>query len=373
MTETDDSKFSIESDYHRGFSLNTSRFIHVLHDYPEILGKNIVLVNFRGDSCPPDKSEKKDTIYIKLFSTPVKSTWSRIGYAYGEKLDSTQSNCLVPTDTLMTVYDPFGYPVAEFSQTTIYILFYIAADDLNQKVLLSIMDDYVLFMKMCKEGKRAQFKRMMLKRKKEASKNSFFFLYTGEVQNVLYGIEREEQELNRNIVKVRNTLVDLTKRRSFVETKISAFRQVLDNINPEVMQREYAALQKLSVTGKVEVEMDSIRIPVGQIDITYKGFVYDIGDFDILLNPASDCEIKCINKTRSVDGFGHPHIENSGEVCFGTIDESIATLMSQMEYAIVVQIMIDFLHTCNKDGWYRDVTFWPVKGAECEQTNDSNS
>jgi hypothetical protein len=147
---------------------------------------------------------------------------------------------------------------------------------------------------------------------------------------------------------------------------------MLDEFPESLLLEKYEALKRLSANGEIYVEKKMISIFAGQIDIEFKGVVYDIGEFEIQIFPDGEWGgIKCINLTREVDGYYHPHISDDGECCLGNISESVALLIGTMEYDVVIILMMQFLRTCYEDGWYHEVTNWPIKNGGQDGTTES--
>ena len=58
------------------------------------------------------------------------------------------------------------------------------------------------------------------------------------------------------------------------------------------------------------------------------------------------------------NGYQHPHVNSSGHCCWGSYDNTIYGLSDQMDIVGLMRICIDFLSTCDADGWYQSVLFW---------------
>jgi hypothetical protein len=135
-------------------------------------------------------------------------------------------------------------------------------------------------------------------------------------------------------------------------------------VEASFFEEMYKELCKLSVTGVIGVRQNDkeIVIDVGQVDIKGDdGVVYDIGEFDIIINPLKG-KLKCINRIRDVDGFHHPSVDEDGLLTMiGEALPGIGVLVGRGDYAPAVSMAIQFLRSYSPESSLHGVENWPVK------------
>ena len=340
----------------------------VLKAYARKLKINIFVSVPHNEEVSPESSD--DTLHIMIYAVPFTvncTSTTTIKTAYGVALNSNQEDCMVATNTLETVYDPDGTPVAEFTKNNIFVLFDLCHGPDSDTLINHVMDDYCLFIDESDAGKK-RFKSVMEERIIKASRRNFHNLYTGEIASQEQSIDKRLKSLNDTIREYQTAIVRSFKERQGLLDKKKVIHELLGRFDFDNIDKRFEALEKIAVGGRVTVTPDSITVPVGQIDIEYDGKVYDIGDFDIVIRPDGyDGGVQCFNKTRVIESCYHPHIDDEGECCLGNLSESIPQLIGEMEYEVVIFMMLQFLRTCNSEGWYEDISRWPEKRSQVNE------
>jgi hypothetical protein len=88
--------------------------------------------------------------------------------------------------------------------------------------------------------------------------------------------------------------------------------------------------------------------------------VRDLGEYVISINIKSGL-IHLANLTRTVGGKAHPHAYDSGGLCLGNIEESVAKLIGQYQFAQLFALLIKFIENPNEDDQFGRRTYnWPI-------------
>lgn len=342
----------------------------VLIDFARRAGKNVVVKNPHNESHPPYIGDVYD---LAIFFWSVPSFRMRSdGYpvVWGQELRNGQGDgCLFSPsseyfESRRPFFDDLGLEIASLVGKTLYIYFDLphSGGTRPDYLLAKILSDLELYYLDAKA-----FGEEMTKRTQNVDAMKFESAVIRAVENAT-GLD-ELENIDDEINGLRQKLTLLLIRQS----KTVAWRTDRRK-NPEKaresMRRTFESLKRLSVTGQIKINNYLITVPVGQIDITFKGKVYDIGTFDVVINVAK-AEISCINKTRSsANGFYHPHVDNDGDCCFGNASAGIAALMSRMELDVVVLMTIEFLQSYNPDGCYVNISKFPVKEVLFEEPTE---
>lgn len=199
-------------------------------------------------------------------------------------------------------------------------------------------------------------------------------LYTEKNKN---WIEQEVSEVDNGIALLRDDLQNFSEKIIKGNWQLEQYQKRIKELSlfgeetRERFGKEFDKLCTLSGVGRVEVIEGEILVFTEEITIEYQGENYKIGHFRISLN-TEDGEIKCFNLNRRLghdsNRFDHPHISR-GEPCLGNVKEGLAKLMGSYEYAVAIQIILDWLRSYNDEGAYKDAKIreWPIKTGDKEK------
>jgi len=126
--------------------------------------------------------------------------------------------------------------------------------------------------------------------------------------------------------------------------------------------REFDHLSKIAKVKKIEVNDGNISVfteylhsqPVKILD----NRKVDLGEFRIDID-TQNRRIRIFNLTRKVEGSYHPHINSSGEACFGNIKDQIHKLLADAQYEILIDVLMQYLVSVNEGDYMRDARKWP--------------
>lgn len=96
-------------------------------------------------------------------------------------------------------------------------------------------------------------------------------------------------------------------------------------------------------------------------DIDEYGHVkVDVGMFDIDVNFERNGAIQILqcDNTKTQMGYVHPHVTGSGTPCWGTYHANIVKYQSTLDVCSMITWILDFLTSCDRDGWYTSVLHW---------------
>lgn len=333
----------------------------VCEEFARKTGMSITVSNPLGRVKSPYFDNDFD-LCIYFWCVPERAEPAAVEIAYGYATNRGQEDGYVlPGDRNETngirIVDPDGVDVALIVGKTLYVLFDLPHSSRGErnyadKILQRIFDDYGLFL-----VDRRAFDLEMRKRLGGACENRFARAYIDALGiSVSSDPEETERELQRNKKKF---LTVLRKRSVFLRDgtvgEVTKFAE--ENI-PELYRR----LCKLSATGSIRMNYQSVCVPMGQIDIEDRGTVYDIGYLELWIDLIGDrLRVRCINATRVVSGCFHPHVSDDGSPCLGSIRDGVKALLKARELELLILVMGDYLRSYNDNSPYSRIDEWPVR------------
>lgn len=293
--------------------------------------------------------------------------------AYGLNTKGGQRDCfkMAPDsdyDLGEKIIDNDGNVLALIVKKSLFVLFDLPHSDGRISgnhavdILRRILLDYELF-----RSDKLSFDSRMRRRLNKSRGSNLSKVIKGVFKS---GVKSNIEIIEREIEQTKDLLQDEVSKRKSLLLGINdpiAFRGEFDE--SEMYQR----LCKVSVTGKIEMFNQTVNIPVGQIDIKDGRVVRDIGYFVVLINLQQHNfyqGVKCINMTRVLDGYHHPHIDDDGDMCLGSVDDVVERLYYSGQLDLMVLVIKDFLRSYYEAGCYKDLLDWPrkkvKKKARCE-------
>ncbi|HSV94542.1 MAG TPA: hypothetical protein VLH94_00990 [Spirochaetia bacterium] len=334
-----------------------SKILPILKEFAKKTGKNLVLIK-RYDKenwHSPDNCKKEDTLYICFHHPPTLYPYEAltVGEFYGIRLKESQRDCFVVPQQKQSwvgrkIYDNEGYEVAVICKKSLYILFDLLSgcEDNIGSLLKMILDDYFLYL-----SHPILFGREMKKRSEGKLREHFNrSLRTGSKEVIAERILDERGE----IIDLQEWVTILALSRKFFkeEAARTSGREVVDM---------YRRMCKFSSNGKIEIKFDdTLRIPVGQIDIEHKGVIYDIGDIAIEVD-VTDGTVRCINTTRVVNDYHHPNFSGRKKICLHEATYGFAVLLGEMKLDVVLQMVMEVLRSYDERNCFEKIESWPIK------------
>ena len=186
---------------------------------------------------------------------------------------------------------------------------------------------------------------MSLNFSEQQKKNFLERIQGSSTRELLNNIDR----IKKDITSYQNTLSNLLNELRIKQEMFAIFSNGADFVEQ---------LEKILTNKKVvNIDIDdSGYLIIETNEITCKasnGGLYDVGRFKIKFDPKNssirfyNLDSDKIRRSYWGNKCHHPHISHTGEACLGNSSEIIATLNSNMEYAGVVDIIINFLEQAN--------------------------
>lgn len=315
-----------------------------------------------------DASNDPNVLTIYFYAVPNGFSGNRghttIPEAFGIKLGSDQMDAITAAPNANTIRDDKGTIVAEYFRDTLYVLFNLPegrnAGELMDKILQAFLAKYPI--------KDYETRKRMIEQKerriRKESPANFRTVFNAGLKDRLTTLNAQERELKEKEGRLMLQLNQIRAEQEGIE-KLKKIAKVPRVGRSRTISEMYKNLSKLSKSGYIIVDSTSIRVDMGQIDIEYKGNVYDIGHFELVITLAGSRKgVKCYNRTRTVGNYFHPHIDHDGDSCLGNISKQVHDLLNSMELEVLVTLMFAHLQSYTAGDSYANVTNWPIKTAK---------
>lgn len=339
------------------------KMLPILQKYAEILDTKITVSNPHGKERPIQTAD--DTLFIRFWSVPTHTEGYSLRSCFGILLSrGGQSDALHPTGTGSQIVDDDGNIVAEYHPTTLYILFDLPHGGDVAEILDAILGRAVPIIKnLPKEEIEALLARQRIEEQNRI-KEDYIKECLKRRTNVEDQVKGEISKTREELSKITTKMVELTRFLDEKELILTSLSKIADD--RDVLAEEFDRLCNLPHVKKVLIQEGVLLVYTDTIFLPYKGKTYEIGDFRIELR--SNWEPVLFNtRVREITGQGtvhHPHVFEDGKPCFGNIREGIARLVGGYEYAVAVQVLIEFLLSLRDSPSYieRLLQYWkPVK------------
>ncbi len=231
-----------------------------------------------------------------------------------------------------------------------HVLRITSAIEENLDILLLSGDEAAAFMRKWTEEKRKRAEEV-LKRSREEYIQGCSRRYT----NTIRATERGIREAEATVQNAMRQITEAVRKQSGLQQKLGQLVEGKERFMEQLGQEFDKLLATEGITN-VTVNDGAVSIFTEHIEIPFERNVYDIGKFRIDIG--HDGGIHALNLTRRIDSFDHPHIHR-GICCLGNLSDGIAQLLGEYQYAVLADVMLQFLKEVNEHGWHIPIVEWP--------------
>ena len=122
-------------------------------------------------------------------------------------------------------------------------------------------------------------------------------------------------------------------------------------------REEFQRLIDLSDVREASMRDDVLQVFTDTVYVEHRGQRYEVGDFRIDIHFEGYVMAHNLRNCGRDQTYDHPHIKR-GAICMGNIREGIVKLIGEYQFAVVTQIMLDFLRTYNDGDAHCPITLW---------------
>jgi hypothetical protein len=346
------------------FPNGTSDFEHlsdmrpILRNFSVALQRGIVLRNpHRSRSTPVFGGPY---LHINFWSTPntEESTMpTTIGTIFGIRLEGGQNDGLTPTGTGIQLKDPHGKTAAEVHGNTIFVLFDLPHGRNAGKLLEFILMEY------SKITPEIRARYLATLEAEQVIRNKTNFIEFCMEKHLTHATAHREL-IKQNEETLQTLSTDISAKVVALNNKHILLKELESRDLAAHHAEEYQTLLALPHVKEVEVEGTKIKVLTNTIYYEYKAQWYELGDYQIVFDretmQITNLRVEELTKQKY---YHHPHVferEHGNNVCMGNIGEGVRHLLRNYEYAVAVQVMIEFLHNIKQTeqylGWL--TSFW---------------
>jgi len=177
------------------------------------------------------------------------------------------------------------------------------------------------------------------------------------VKRIKVGIKRSHYNwVNNKTKELRNVCVSQSNAQQVIynldrfKKEITAKREEFGDLvlldDTDVLKQAASKFARITIQGA------EARADLGELNITYRGTTYRIGQFQLVVSTGNG-RIRAFNLNSPVEasGLAHPHVQGSGNICFGTWRDYITRLLQKKYNWLRVMVMTaEFLRGYTPEG-----------------------
>ena len=166
----------------------------------------------------------------------------------------------------------------------------------------------------------------------------------------------------QNLNSLASQQITLFRQRQEAERELRSIRFNKSDI--ENVSREWDILSSNPKVEKME-QRGSETFIVHTIALESKllpdGTTRQLGKFMIKFSNPNNLPTVFSDDKININNFSHPHVPTHGDVCWGNMAQTLATLVAKFELGVVVNMIITFLEQPNEeDSWGIKIYDWPI-------------
>jgi len=343
---------------------NWNFMLPVLEEFADTMGLKIRVSNPHGYAHEPVIDDGK--LYIWFWSIPDfddKEEERYMDSAFGIKLTGSQRDGMAFSGVGNPILDENGMIVAEYLGNNLYVHFDLPHGRDTNILIRHIMEAFVVQYSADPKMKEkfAKQREKAIKAEAEASR----LLYIQECSKRMH-VKKDKAtaslaQAKKNVQTYQVELVAKLRQIMELEAELAVIEK-LNGGDDGKFDAEFTSLCNVPGVERVRVKDSIVQVFTDSISIPYDGDEYEIGKFRIdIYTDGSEGGVRCYNLTKVVDGWMHPHVDGEGWCCLGNIGHGIAELTASYEFAVIAQIMMQYLATYNDADPMHGIGHWPRK------------
>ncbi|KKU86171.1 MAG: hypothetical protein A2667_02790 [Candidatus Wildermuthbacteria bacterium RIFCSPHIGHO2_01_FULL_47_27] len=312
----------------------------------------------------PPKNPRKDTVYIFVGCTPVRSESARIKSAFGHDLwvSAMGINGFLPSEEGIVISDDNCQELAEVVGRSIYILFWpTVREGYMEPVFRAILDRALFWIFEASDEDRRAYE----ENRSRGEKDRFAGLF-GDWAGAIKATESQLKKNKKIAEELQQSLAKAIESLSVWEEYASMLK-ARGARDMQTVRDEYDRIMAMSKVKRLKVYSDRLVVFTEMITVCYKNLIFEIGEFRIEID-LSGKGLRMYNLTHPKPdkecNMQHPHVGPDGIPCLGNIKEAIPQFIAQREMGVVVTLSLQYLETLNLDDWraQRNFFYWPLQG-----------
>ncbi|MFQ5881188.1 MAG: hypothetical protein ACE5I9_01765 [Candidatus Methylomirabilales bacterium] len=354
----------------------------VLQNYAKALGVPIHVYAPSSHFSPP---RWDGGLHLHFFALPARPNWNslrpatpdvQISSVFSWTLAQGKEKAFAPGELFsqgVLKHDQKGYTVAGILGENVYVLFDLLGqtEELVPIILRRTLD-------LCLEGvtetlshwtgRPPHHLQVTLERLRHTTTMAILnhraaqqeHPWTQNLQHRVAGVAEQAECIQRQIALVEDNLKELSRQMAAQTRLLGNCRQRLRTLqtaelSEETLVREFDGLLHMPGVRDVQVMQDRLRVFTDTVDTEVGGKRHRLGRFRVDIGFNGDVAIR--NLTRPYGYYDHPHVWNA-RPCLGNIRQSLLRLVSEFQWVVAAELLLEYLKTVNPKGWYVAVDHW---------------
>jgi hypothetical protein len=248
-----------------------------------------------------------------------------------------------------TIYDDQGEAVAEVLGRTLFVLFDLPHSTNSAATIMGcILSRY--------KELQANGGVPDVERQKESMYQLYKSVSSVTVEKAKKDIISLERGIAQNISSIEAYTAELTKQKVLLA-------QLNDGDETAGRQKaadEYERLVKLDHVVTVTFSSGILMIKTDHMNFKYREMWFQGHAYRIIVDTkGGSIKIQSVDGLPLVNGCTHPHLGGDGTPCLGNISKGVYKLLSELEFAALIPLLIEYLQTANTSDWYINPLHWP--------------
>lgn len=171
-------------------------------------------------------------------------------------------------------------------------------------------------------------------------------------------IEREIEGFDSGIQESGKRIAELVRKRHGAAQALSRLVSEERVAEADRLRKEFDALAAAKPVLAVRAYADRVEADTRTVFITHMGHRYEIGRFRITISERGDLSLRNLSNTATRTDCEHPHVRDK-RPCLGNLTESVAKLLGERDYALVINLLFRFLESYSPAGRpYANIELW---------------
>jgi hypothetical protein len=192
----------------------------------------------------------------------------------------------------------------------------------------------------------------------DAEREKYVTLCLERVDARRAAIEKEIEGYDASVSESGKRIAELVRKRHGAALALSRLVSEERVSEAERLRKEFDALAAAKPVLAVRAYADRVETDTRTVFIAHMGRRYEIGRFRISISERGDLSIRNLSNTASGTECEHPHV-TSGRPCLGNLTDSVAKLLGERDYALVINLLFRFLESYSPAGRpYANIDHW---------------
>jgi hypothetical protein len=337
-------------------------------------GVDLFIQAYDARSVAPTSEDGR--VRIVYYGTPCPNPERReVRNAFGRAFPADGLHLIAPDpERGIVMSDIDGNPVAQIVGGTVYVLvtgllgYAINKGDWAAEALARLLHEAVACV--TAQMKVVEDDDVLSERWRqalEANREKYVELCSSRFDLARAKLDARVADAENEIVLAGKSITQHLQRRRKAEEERRAFTEKEWPEWQARLRKEFEQLAASACVTGVRCTGDGVEVRTRMVYIPWKGKRYLIGRFLIRLGDDGSVNIVNVANTARDTDYHHPHVRDSGNPCFGQMQEAIGKLMAERQYATVVNLLFRFFESYNLHGGVEEITKWKeVTGEEIQ-------